>query len=245
MGSPLEPFLANVFRGKVEITGLQDTINGLVFYGQYVDDIFCLADGTTDTEDLVQKFNSAHPSLKFTTEAETDNEIAFHDVVLHRQEVESVHRRVSCGAGCIGRTTRRLGKSVREHMPAWPDSGETRSISSSILAHLIDMDRRVDAKEAFQVVYWTPTGFSKGLRQRILATSEAVAIRLANRMLCCQKTLTQALSLPWPTPTSSDDDMPPQIPNYSDGYSVYSIQEHHSDSFAPSPSSEDQNPPPA
>ncbi|BHF73823.1 hypothetical protein SprV_0401690700 [Sparganum proliferum] len=40
--------------GKVEKTRLQDTINGLVFYGRYVDDTFCLADGTTDTEDLVQ-----------------------------------------------------------------------------------------------------------------------------------------------------------------------------------------------
>ncbi|BHF59845.1 hypothetical protein SprV_0100280600 [Sparganum proliferum] len=58
--------------GKVEKTRLQDTINGLVFYGRYVDDIFCLADGTTDTEDLVQKFNSAHPSLKFTAEVEAD-----------------------------------------------------------------------------------------------------------------------------------------------------------------------------
>ncbi|BHF59945.1 hypothetical protein SprV_0100290600 [Sparganum proliferum] len=80
--------------GKVEKTRLQDTINGLVFYGRYVDDIFCLADGTTDTEDLVQKFNSAHPSLKFTAEAEAGNEIAFLDVFLHRQEDGSIQRRV-------------------------------------------------------------------------------------------------------------------------------------------------------
>ncbi|BHF78014.1 hypothetical protein SprV_0602112400 [Sparganum proliferum] len=42
----------------------------LVFYGRYVDDIFCLADCTTDAEDLVQKFSSAHPSFKFTAEVE-------------------------------------------------------------------------------------------------------------------------------------------------------------------------------
>ncbi|BHF64614.1 hypothetical protein SprV_0200762000 [Sparganum proliferum] len=81
--------------GKVEKARLQDTINGLVFYGRYVDDIFCLADGTTDTEDLVQKFNSAHPSLKFTAEVEAGNEIAFLDVLLHRQEDGSIQRRVS------------------------------------------------------------------------------------------------------------------------------------------------------
>ncbi|BHF71206.1 hypothetical protein SprV_0401426100 [Sparganum proliferum] len=80
--------------GKVEKTRLQDTISGLVFYGRYVDDIFCLADGTTDTEGLVQKFSSAQPSLKFTAEAETDNEIAFLDVLLHRQDDRSMQRRV-------------------------------------------------------------------------------------------------------------------------------------------------------
>nr|VZH93636.1 unnamed protein product [Spirometra erinaceieuropaei] len=61
---------------------------------QYVDDIFCLTDGTTDTEELVQKFDSAHPSLKFTTETEADNEIAFLDVFLHRQEDGSIQRRL-------------------------------------------------------------------------------------------------------------------------------------------------------
>ncbi|BHF66361.1 hypothetical protein SprV_0200937700 [Sparganum proliferum] len=80
--------------GKVEKTRLQDTIDGLVFYGRYLDDIFCLADGTTDIDDLVQKFNSAHPSLKFTAEAEADNEIAFLDVLLHRQEDGSIQHRV-------------------------------------------------------------------------------------------------------------------------------------------------------
>ncbi|BHF59188.1 hypothetical protein SprV_0100214400 [Sparganum proliferum] len=80
--------------GKVEKTRLQDTINGLALYGRYVDDIFCLADGTTDTEDLVQKFNSAQHWLKFTAEAEADNEIAFLDVLLHRQEDGSIQRRV-------------------------------------------------------------------------------------------------------------------------------------------------------
>nr|VZI45552.1 unnamed protein product [Spirometra erinaceieuropaei] len=94
MGSPLGPFLANVFMGKVEKTILQDAINDLVFYGRYVDDIFCLADGTTDIEDIVQKFNNAHPSLKFTDESEADNEIAFLDVLLHRQEDGSIKRRV-------------------------------------------------------------------------------------------------------------------------------------------------------
>nr|VZI29392.1 unnamed protein product [Spirometra erinaceieuropaei] len=80
--------------GKDEKTSLQETINGLVFYRRYVDDIFCLTDGTTDTEELVQKFNSAHPSRKFTAETEADKEDAFLDVLLHRQEDGSIQRRV-------------------------------------------------------------------------------------------------------------------------------------------------------
>nr|VZI04782.1 unnamed protein product [Spirometra erinaceieuropaei] len=92
MGSPLGPFLANVFMGKVEKTSLQETINGLVFYCRCADDIFCLAGGTINTEEIVQKFSSAHPSLKFTAEAEADNELAFLDVLLHRQEDGSIQR---------------------------------------------------------------------------------------------------------------------------------------------------------
>ncbi|VDN13440.1 unnamed protein product [Dibothriocephalus latus] len=46
IGSPLGPFLANVFMGKVEETKLKDTINDLDFFVRYVDDIFCLTNKT-------------------------------------------------------------------------------------------------------------------------------------------------------------------------------------------------------
>ncbi|BHF79088.1 hypothetical protein SprV_0602220500 [Sparganum proliferum] len=94
MGSPLGPFLANVFMGKVEQTSLKDTINDLKFYGRYVDDIFCMTSQTTDINGLVQKFNGAHPSLMFTAETETNNEIPFLDVLLHRQEDGSIQRKI-------------------------------------------------------------------------------------------------------------------------------------------------------
>ncbi|BHF72550.1 hypothetical protein SprV_0401561700 [Sparganum proliferum] len=72
------------------MTSLQDTINDLNFYGRHVDDIFCLTDVTTDTDALVQKVNNAHPSQTFSAEFEADNEIAFLDVLLHRQEDGSI-----------------------------------------------------------------------------------------------------------------------------------------------------------
>ncbi|BHF77597.1 hypothetical protein SprV_0602070500 [Sparganum proliferum] len=74
----------NTFMGKVEMTRIQDTTNDLDFSGRYEDDIFSLMDTTTDTDVLVQKFNSAHPSLKFSAELESDNEIALLDVLLQR-----------------------------------------------------------------------------------------------------------------------------------------------------------------
>nr|VZI08282.1 unnamed protein product [Spirometra erinaceieuropaei] len=94
MGSPLGPFLANVFMGKVQQTSLKDTINDLKFYGRYVDDTFCMTSHTTDINGLVRKFNGAHPSLMFTAETEANNEIAFLDVLLHRQEDGSIQRKI-------------------------------------------------------------------------------------------------------------------------------------------------------
>nr|VZI06933.1 unnamed protein product [Spirometra erinaceieuropaei] len=94
MGSPLGPFLTNVFMGKVEKTSLQDTINDLKFYGRYVEDIFCLTSHTTDINGLVQKFNEAHPSLMFTAKTEANNEIAFLGVLQHRQEDGSIQHKI-------------------------------------------------------------------------------------------------------------------------------------------------------
>ncbi|VDM05551.1 unnamed protein product [Schistocephalus solidus] len=96
-------------------------------------------------------------------------------------------------SGYIGHTTRYLEKRVREHITAWLGKCVTRSLSSSILAHRLNTYHRVDPKKAFQVFYQTPTNFSKGLRQRVLATAEVLAIWLTNLALCCQKTLVQAL----------------------------------------------------
>ncbi|VDK35907.1 unnamed protein product, partial [Dibothriocephalus latus] len=69
MGSPLDPFLANVFIGKIEKTSLRETINDLEFYCRCTDDIFCETDHNTDVDVVVRKFNSAHPSLKVSAEA--------------------------------------------------------------------------------------------------------------------------------------------------------------------------------
>ncbi|BHF72983.1 hypothetical protein SprV_0401605600 [Sparganum proliferum] len=103
----------------------------------------------------------------------------------------------SCGAGYIGRTSRRLSKRIREHLPAWLTKGETRRIDIAILAHAVDSGHRVDPAEAFRVIYKVPSSYPKLLGQRLLATAEAAAIRLRKPTLCAQKNLVQAPRLPW------------------------------------------------
>ncbi|CAH8855958.1 unnamed protein product, partial [Trichobilharzia szidati] len=44
----------------------------------------------------------------------------------------------SCGASYIGRTKRTLSKRISEHYPAWLAKGQCKTITSSILEHLVN-----------------------------------------------------------------------------------------------------------
>ncbi|VDK41210.1 unnamed protein product [Dibothriocephalus latus] len=94
LGSPLALFLANVFLGKIKKTDLKDIGNDLDFYSQYMNNISCLIGHNTATKTAGRMFNSAHSSLKYFQESETDNEVAFLDVLLYRQEDGSFQRRI-------------------------------------------------------------------------------------------------------------------------------------------------------
>ena len=106
----------------------------------------------------------------------------------------------SCGTTYIGRTTRRLSERVREHHPAWLHSGVTKSITSAIVSHLVESNHVVNVAEAFRPIYVVRRCQSKGIRARILATAEAIGIRLNNPPLCSQKQFVRSLGLPWPSP---------------------------------------------
>ena len=51
-----------------------------LFYRQYVDDIVCVFDNENDANLFFDFINSQHPSIKFTTEKETNKVLAFLDV---------------------------------------------------------------------------------------------------------------------------------------------------------------------
>ena len=104
----------------------------------------------------------------------------------------------SCGVSYIGRTTRRLSKRIKEHLPSWLGKGVVKTINSSILEHLVNNNHLVNKDEAFKVFYRIPINLPKGTRIRLLNIAEAIGIKLMKPELCVQKKLVQTLFLPWP-----------------------------------------------
>ena len=109
--------------------------------------------------------------------------------------------RCICDAFYVGRTARQLSTRMREHHPRWLSQGGSGTISSAILAHLVDTGHRVDPNQAFRVIYQVPPNRSKNVRMRTLAIAEAIGIKRLTPDLCAQKRLVHALHLPWPTST--------------------------------------------
>ena len=104
----------------------------------------------------------------------------------------------SCGAGYVGRTTRRLSTRIREHHPAWLGKGVVKGIRSSIVEHLVDTGHQVEIDNAFSVCYKVTSRVPKGVRFRLLCIAESIGIRIIKPELCIQKNLSKPLMLPWP-----------------------------------------------
>jgi hypothetical protein len=349
MGSSLGCILSDIFMGSLESRQLKETIRGTHFYRRYVDDIFIVVDKKTELHEALEIFNSAHPSMKFTSEIELNNSFHFLDVQLTRKPdgslMRSVYRKPTwtgqytnfnsfvpmkqkrmlvhtllnrakricsedtinrelehianvlrqngfpdrfisrnmtprtghpqvltvdrkriflnlpfkgdiaadlvnrrlysslrrtfstatlrswfsttpllrlslkdkvpvhsqnmivysfsccCAAEYIGRTTRQLAKRVKEHHPAWLQTGNRKTITSAIVGHLADTGHKVNPSQAFRVIYKAPRNLPKSIQKGHIAAAEAVAIRLRIPILCCQKRFVQTLHLPWPTNT--------------------------------------------
>ena len=105
----------------------------------------------------------------------------------------------TCGATYIGRTTRQLSKRVKEHQPNWLRHGGNEAISSAIVEHLVDTGHPAGDPSSFTIIYRMPPNNSRAIRYRMLATAEAISIRLPKPDLCKQRKLVQTLQLPWPS----------------------------------------------
>ena len=95
----------------------------------------------------------------------------------------------SCGAGYVGRTTRRLSTRIREHHPAWLCKGVVKGIRSSIVEHLVDTGHQVEIDNAFSVCYRVTSRVPKGVRFHLLCIAESIGIQIIKPELCIQKNL--------------------------------------------------------
>ena len=85
MGSPVSVVVANLVMEDVEERALESFHSPPRFWKRYVDDTF-----TSLPKSLIASFldhlNGIEPSIKFTAEEERDGELAFLDVLLHRED---------------------------------------------------------------------------------------------------------------------------------------------------------------
>ena len=103
-----------------------------------------------------------------------------------------------CGTSYIDRTARRLSDKVEEHCPSWFRNGHVKSISGSVLAHLVDSNHNIDDQSASRHIYRGNSQLSQPIKHRLLAISEVTAIRLFHSSLCRKKLDDRPLLLPWP-----------------------------------------------
>lgn len=85
MGSPLAPTLANIFIHELELQYM-NRLNelGVNNWLRYVDDIFLLIKDKKCCETILDFLNNIHPSIKFSSQQENDNELSFLDIKIKR-----------------------------------------------------------------------------------------------------------------------------------------------------------------
>ena len=84
MGTKLAPVYANIFMGALEHTILSHATLKPSYYKRYIDDIFILwPHSEADLKKFLLYINTLHPSIKFTSEYET-NKITFLDVNIYK-----------------------------------------------------------------------------------------------------------------------------------------------------------------
>jgi hypothetical protein len=93
MGSPLGPLLADIFMASLE-NAIQDRLNEICLYRRYVDDILLITNSRQQAEEIMNIFNELHPNIKLTMELESNNSLAFLDLLLKRSQDGSIQRSV-------------------------------------------------------------------------------------------------------------------------------------------------------
>ena len=85
MGSPLGPVLADTFMVKLEQNIITTLSKDVSLWKRYVDDTICFVNSNCINH-VLELLNSFHSNIKFTTEIEIENKIAFSDILLIRNK---------------------------------------------------------------------------------------------------------------------------------------------------------------
>ncbi|KAG1682668.1 hypothetical protein GQR58_010742 [Nymphon striatum] len=97
MGLPLGPTMANIFVCFHEENWLENCPAQFkpVLYRRYVDDTFLLFKSESHTTQFLNYLNTKHPNIKFTMEKESQNNISFLDINIHKalNFQTSIHRK--------------------------------------------------------------------------------------------------------------------------------------------------------
>ncbi|CAF3362230.1 unnamed protein product [Rotaria sp. Silwood2] len=87
MGSPLGPVLADLFMTHLEQRLNKFSTNKPSIWIRYVDDVFCIFKKNQNIKDFLLRINKWHPNIKFTSELEFDEKLAFLDVLISRDNI--------------------------------------------------------------------------------------------------------------------------------------------------------------
>ena len=95
-----------------------------------------------------------------------------------------------CGASYLGRTERRLGCRIKEHVPRWLLNNKNGVATSSITKHILECGQVDNPRERFSIVH-------REKSRVLLPFLEAIAIKRLSPILCMQKESVRTLRLPW------------------------------------------------
>jgi hypothetical protein len=89
MGSPLGPLLADLFMSNLELKLNRFSTNKPQIWIRYVDDIFCIFNKQQNIKDFLIRINKWHRNIKFTSEPEDNERLAFLDVLIIRNNIDN------------------------------------------------------------------------------------------------------------------------------------------------------------
>ena len=88
MGSPTSSVFSEIYLQYMECTAICDILvhNNITGYFRYIDGILVCDKTITDVIEVFGSFNKLMPTMKFTTEKETENKLNFLDITIAKEQ---------------------------------------------------------------------------------------------------------------------------------------------------------------